>query len=58
MYGWEPEGTRASTWGHWSAEGTFTPYWTEEMARNWAAQYREKAHPPLADEEDEDISEE
>jgi hypothetical protein len=41
MYGWESEGTRASTWGTWSAEGTFTSFWTEEMARNWAEQYRE-----------------
>lgn len=40
MYGWEPEGTRASTWGTWNKDGTHTPYWTEEMAQDWAERYR------------------
>jgi hypothetical protein len=41
MHGWEPEGTRASTWGTWNADGTHTPHWTEEMAREWSERYRE-----------------
>jgi hypothetical protein len=41
MYGWEPQGTRASTWGTCNADGTFTPHWTEEMARDWAERCRE-----------------